>query len=301
MPLAIERLRALIQGLWKDTVWSKRRQLVQRWMLFCQARNLQLDEQSVLLWIFSIRDLAPQGQLQYVKEMSGTFLRLGRPRQDLLTAQTALHAQGASIPADQAMPIPKDHVKDMMQCLSPSREHRCLTLAIMVAWKTGSRWGEVSLLTRKHFIHVAPNQVIIAWGDLPKGANKNFFTPHMYTVIEGDWTGAIAQLVRELPLLGVARDAPFCPWSTKKFDERIKRDPFPFHLRQYTGHSFKKGASTHITRLASQGADVKPHELSILMKHSIQFDLLSSSDLRYPEAGPDMARWLGTQRLTRLL
>lgn len=289
---ARERVATLMSNLWADSTMKQRRQLVERWVKFCEANHLPLTDETALLFILSIPDLAPQGQIAYAKALSGTFRHLGWQRQELLTAITALRAQGAEIPIEQATPITKEHV---MQLLQVFKDLPLLQLSMVVAWKTASRWGEVALLTRRHFLVVDRKEVIIGWGTLPKGWRSQPFHPSMYTVIVGSGTIDIFNILTN----HVKDDEPFCPWDTSTLDSKLSRLEPP--LNQYSGHSFKKGAASQVVAAAAGGAQIEPHHLSLLLKHKLTMDLLSASDLRYPKMGPDLARWLGTQKVTKLL
>jgi integrase len=286
---AVHRLQLMLNSMWADSTMDQRRHLVQRWMEYCNLHQMPLTGDSALTFIMSIPELAIQGQLAYAKAFSGTLKHLGIDRQALLTAQSALRAQGAEIPIEQADPITKPQVIQLLQCIRDWR----LKLAIMIAWKAASRWGEVSLMCREHFLSITNNEVIIGWGTLPKGFRKDPFRPSMFTVIVGDMTSEIATLARR-----TTSEIPFCPWTTHKFDAEMKKTR---QFKHVTGHSFKHGAATQIAEKAANGAQVQPHELSVLLKHKLTYDLLSATTLRYPSLGPDLARWLGTQRVTALL
>lgn len=286
------RLGATMSNMWAETTLQDRRSLVNRWIRWCTKHNLQQCGASATLFIASNPNLRPQGQLAYAKALSGVFRQLSWDRTDLLALASALRAQGAEIPEKQAEPLKKEHLEQWLATLADP----LLKLAAMVCWKTASRWGETALLTRENFISVEPEEIIVAWGTLPKGRRADPYTPSMYTVIVGQWTGEIARLLQLVP----TQDQPFCPWPTERLDAELKNVPC---MAAYTGHSFKKGAATHVIRAAARNPNlgIKPQEISVLLKHKLTYDLLSSSDLRYPEAGPHLARFLGTQRATLLL
>jgi integrase len=238
----------------------------------------------------AIPGISMQGQLAYSKAMSGTFKFLGWERQELLNLASALRAQGAEIPIEPAVPLLKEDLVRWLRSINDPM----LALTAMLAWKTASRWGEMVGLTISHFPVIENHEVIVSWSTLPKGRRKNPYKPSMYTVIRGEWTQEIAELLRRVP-----NHHPFCPWTTDKLDSELKDVPF---MSQYTGHSFKRGAATHLVKEAERrGIEFNATDFSILLKHETTYDLLTSSDLRYTEAGPSLARMLGTQRVTMLL
>jgi integrase len=234
-----------------------------------------------------------QSQLQYARALSGTFKFLGWDRQDLLTLCAALRSQGAEVPLHQAHPITKE---ELLQLLRRAK-NPWLYLALLIAWKSASRWGEVSLLTRRHLIKISPEEVVIGWGTLPKGKRGQPFYPSMFTVIVGDLTREIARLATLLP---PSSESPFCPLGTLELDNWTRKLPPP--LNKITGHSFKHGAATHVVnRVVNEKLNLDPRDLSLLLKHKLAADLISTSTLRYPSLGVSLAKWLGTQRVTNLL
>jgi hypothetical protein len=288
--VSISRVQAAMMNMWAATTFHDRRLLIERWFRWCVHYKQEPTAQSAVMFVMSIRNLKVQGQLAYAKAMSGTFKQLGWERQDLLSLATALRAQGGAIPYSQAKPLLK---ADLIWWLDRMTDPM-LRLTTMVCWKTASRWGEMTLLTTENFIVVTPEEVIVSWSTLPKGRKADPYTPSMYTVIRGPWTAEIARHLKS-----IKHQRPFCPWSTEQLDYELSRID---RLKEYSGHSFKRGAATHVVNeVYTKQIEFRPTELSILLKHKITYDLLSSSDLRYPEAGPNLARILGTQNLTRLL
>jgi len=117
----------------------------------------------------------------------------------------------------------------------------------------------------------------------------------MYTVIRGDMTAEIARALQKL-----RPENLLCEWDTQRFDQEMKRLRPP--LNAITGHSFKKGAASHIVnRVTNEGVPLDPRHLSLLLKHKLTADLIANSTLRYPALGPNLARWLGTGTVTEIL
>jgi hypothetical protein len=288
--VAMARVQSAFHFLWADTTVSRRHHLVHRWVAYCHQHQLPLDDASVVLFVMAQPALSPGSQFQYLKDLSGTFKRLQLPRLEIQAMQNCLAADGAAMPEDQAKPMQLDDLERWLPVLEPM-----VRLAAMLAWKTASRWGEVAKLAKVNFIVSTEQEVIIDWADLPKGCRRDKYKPSMYTVICGRWTREIHHLLRLAPM----GDEPFCPWQTADLDREIKKWPW---MEEYSGHSFKKGAATFLVEaMVQRQLPIQPHELSVLLKHKLVFDLLSSSDLRYPSMGPNLARLLGTQKVTKWL
>ena len=94
-------------------------------------------------------------------------------------------------------------------------------------------------------------------------------------------------------------EQPLSEMSTTDLQRQWRSNPM---MRRYSGHSFKRGAFRHlINRIVRDSLPIQPHELSVLLKHQLTYDLLSGQDIRYDANNVNLARLLGTQRLTRLL
>jgi hypothetical protein len=288
---ALNRLQALMSGLWAATTLQGRRQLIERCYQWCKVWKLPVTDDSAVLWVLSIPNLEPQGALQYIKDLSGTFKALGWPRQELLSTAAALRAQGAALPIQQALPIPRDTYVFWVESLPPG----LLQLSAMIAWKTASRWGDVVTLTKDSFILLTVDEVIVKWGDCIKGRKENPYRTSMFTVIKGRWTQQIADLAQALP----NSDVPFCPWTTDVLDRKWKEVPA---LHAYTAHSIKRGAATFLVdEIASKGLVIEPQMISVLLKHELSYELLATTTLRYTSNAVSVARLLKTGDLTVLL
>ncbi|MEK6619075.1 MAG: hypothetical protein AABY90_10315, partial [Nitrospirota bacterium] len=219
---------------------EQRRHLIKRWLQWCNQHRLKPTDESAVLFILAIPRLAPQGQLAYAKQMAGTFRRMAWPRDQLLAVASALAADGAAVPVTQAQPLNKEALRRWLETVHDER----VRASAMVAWKTASRWGDILGLHRSNFISVQPEEVIVAWGTSPKGWRSNPYHPSMYTVIEGEWTSEICDAVTRLP-----EGQPLCPWSTATLDWQLKRNPV---MSEFSGHSFKKGAASHIVEVVTR-------------------------------------------------
>lgn len=290
---ALARLDDIMTGLWAESTMAARRHLLERWLLFATSNNLPLDSESAVLFILAIPALSMQSQLAYLKALSGMCRHLGLDRSAFTAVSTALRAQGAEMPMSQAYVASKAEVLKLVDMLETNP---MMQLAVMLAWKTASRWGEVAQLTKRHFLLINNDEVIVAWKTLPKGRRGNPYTPSMFTVIVGEMTARIAELLRTIIFV----ETPFCPKTTQQLDLWLKSLPPP--LCRITGHTFKKSAATHVVRqVTERGLPLDPRRLSLLLKHTLTADLISSSTLRYPMMDVALARWLGTAAVTAIL
>ena len=254
---------------------------------FCQVFLLdpQHDVNSCL-WIVST-GTELQGQLQYAKNLMAVMNRLKWQTTTLSMLAAGLRQQGAATPAKQATPIEYQGVLNLLE-LPLIRQLR-LTLALMLAWGSASRWDDLISLGRHRFLLVTRERVVIDWFDTTKTSKENPFTPTTLTVIEGRFTPLIADAI-----MAMSATETVTEMSTSAFDKLMKKLGLP-----WTGHSFKKGAANAIVAAAAKGL-CPITLLPTVLKHQQKSDLVSVS-IRYTENRLDLALALGTGAATKHL
>jgi hypothetical protein len=219
-----------IQDLWAPTTWSG--------------------------WIAST-NAQPQGRLSYNKCCTAIIsLRALIIDAPLKLQRRSLLGLGALTPIKQATPILRtflDH-PDL-------RPHR---LAVLIAWKTASRWDEVLRLSRSSCTILPetvtdPARILIDWDNRTKASRTNPHRASRWTIIEGPFTDEISA-----KLLPLAPTAPITLLSTAQIDRIL----LP---HGYSAHSFKAGAMNHITRQLPPGQDSEVL-LARLAKHQHLLD-----------------------------
>ena len=192
------------------------------------------------------------------------------PNGQLLSLAAALRAAGAAIPTQQAVPMIKN---DLLEWAAAQKD--CRTW--LVAWKTASRWAEVAALTRSQFIHVTEDEIIIDWFTTPKGKRANPFSPSRWAVIQGSLAEGIFDLLQ-----GMGHFESLHPWGTSSL---VKE----FSMKQYTAHSIKRGAISHLMQVLAEGHPIPEELISRLAKHKT-ISPLSDVTLRYGGDQVAMAR-----------
>ena len=276
--------------MWAPSTFDLRRCVWDRLQAWCQRENLPITEDSAVLFV-AAAGVSPQSELTYAKALSALFGHLGWERQCLLTYCTALRAQGAAIPIAPARPLDKSTLTEWLLANEESLP-RGLLIAVMLAWKTASRWDEVSHVTRRHFVQVDQQELIVDWFRIPKLRKANPFVPSRYGVVVGDWTCTIAAYVATM-----LPDARLTDVSTAQLRALWSRDPM---MEEFTCHSIKRGALTHLGRALDAGADIDPWRISLLAKHDHTL-VVGKQTLRYIADPIAMARLHGTQHVTKFL
>ncbi len=283
---ASERLGILARSLWASSTLSQRRHLFIRWHEWCQRYKMRMDDSSAALFV-AATGVSPQAQLCYAKQLSAGLGHLGLPAKTLQSMAAALRATGAAIPIHQAAPLSRNQLRFWASC-----QPLHLRLALLLAWKTASRWADVQTLRRSQFLVVSPNEIVVDWGTTPKGRRGRPFHPSKLVVVQGPWTDEIAQAVEHL-----GNFAQLTTVTTATLDALWKMDPV---MHAYSAHSIKRGALSHLFELAATGVDVPQVPLALLAKHATTA-ALSATTIRYGANPVAMARMLGTQQVTRLL
>lgn len=280
-----EKLQAIFRQMWAPRTLSDRQNLWRRLHQWASAQGLSLNADTASLFAMAT-GVRPQGTLAYTKALSAIFGKMGLDNKPLLATASALRAAGAMIPQSQDRPIPRE----VLLRWAASQEPR-IRLGAWVAWKTASRWGEVWQLRSDQFILATPEEVIIDWWTLPKARRGDPFRESRYVVIRGELTKEISELVREL--------SPFealCPnLNTEGLDNLWSSDPA---MQDYRAHSIKRGATTHLMELMSDGVEIDGDVVDRLTKHAARSEKLSRQTLRYGGNCIAMARVLETGKAT---
>jgi hypothetical protein len=283
---AASNLAKIYRAVWAKSTLSRRKNLFLNFNEWLARHQRPLTDHSATLFLESI-GTTKQTRHQYGKELMAILNRMQHPTSRLSLYLSGLRALGALVPFRQAKPMPKEVV---MKILADGTISYDVKVALMVAWKTASRWGEVYQLTGENFIYRAPQQVIIDWERKTKTTRSDPFRASKYTVIEGDMT---AEIYRAVAKLRSGQSLTKC--TTKQFGKLLKKRIGG----GYGVHSIKHGAMSHLVRLGAEGL-VTPDQLELIAKHK-KATQLASTTVRYLQDKVATARFLGTQAATRLL
>lgn len=256
---------------------------------YAKAHNLDPWEQETWTsWIQSTT-ARPQGQLSYTKIASAIISLRSRPPLKMLG--THLRASGAEVPIHQAPPISRDHLSH--PALLPYR------LPVLLAWKTASRWDEITKLQRSALEVIPPSdshplQILVDWERNTKASRQDPHRASRWTIMEGSLVDEIAALLNKLqPTEAITH----C--TTKQIEAVLKKMP-----GQYSAHSFKAGAIDFATaalqKIPSLSLLEREARLCRLAKHKHPLDPPSTT-LRYLRTHLEAARLLGSHESTRLL
>lgn len=281
---AAESLSNTVHHMWAASVTRDRQALWQRYTNYLRDKDLPMTAMTAA-WFVESCNVLPTSKLAYAKTLMALFNRMSMTS-DMLRLQTAgLRGMGALIPQHQATPIAKADVLTLADSLSPSEG-----AAILLMWKTASRWDEISRISTDNLLLRTPEEIIVNWSDKTKTSRTDPYRPTMYTVVRGDWT---ARICRHLP------DGPSRPLSTLTYSDLLQRLQRMFPQSSYTGHSFKHGALA-AAALAAEQHRLDPTALCLLAKHKTVVSLTNTT-IRYLQdnrSAVAVARQLGTGEIT---
>jgi integrase len=276
------RLLRVLRGLWASSTWAQRRQLWRRFGEFCAANGMPLTDETAAMFIVSLA-VRPATRHAYASALSAVLGRLGQPTQTLAMLSAALRAQGALIPHRQARPATREAVKQLLPLLN-----RRDAAAIMLCWKTASRWSDVQRLLGRQVLRATAEEIVIDFSDRTKTSRSRPFAPQLLVVVAGRWTAEIAAVLRQL-----RPNESLTTLTTHAVAELLA----PLRL---TAHSLKRGALDVVATAVADGI-VDASVLPLLARHHTESPLIQESVIRYVSNKVALARALGTQHATRLL
>lgn len=286
---ANRRLSSLVASAWATGTLEDRQRLFRRFIAWTHLRGISPSPDNACLFVVAT-NVKLQGMFAYAKMMSAIFGHIGADNRPLKSLTSVLRGSGGATPMSQARPIPRETL--MVWALGQSP---LLRLTALVAWKTASRWGEVSFLPHHHFVLISDLEVIVDWHALPKGRRSNPYCRSKLAVVTGPMTLEIARLLR-----AAGEFSRLSPWTTEKLDREWAKDP---KMRGFTGHSIKRGAVDHLLRAKAAGASFPTSLISRLAKHQNDADEpdLADTTIRYTSDSIALGRALRTAEVTRFL
>lgn len=266
----------------RPQTYSARGRIQSRYTAYLKATHQPASETSAVRWLATL-SVSPRSALTY----AGHLQAILRPPSPLQRYKKGLQRIGVTTPIRQANPINRAHMKQILNYEPPRT-----SVPLWVAWKTASRWDDVSRLRRSRLSFVTrggETMIVIDWGPFTKTSANLRVASHLLTVVAQSphdgpfWNTALAFLRSLRP------DQLITTQTTAQISRLLSR------YGPLTAHSIKRGA---ITCALAEGADIAL--TSRLAKHSAP-EQFSRTTLGYVQELPTIAIALGTQNVTRLL
>ncbi|KAK7199535.1 hypothetical protein NESM_000931000 [Novymonas esmeraldas] len=289
LKISIARLTAgMREGLWARRTWKQMESLWSRLHAYAAQRALPISDQTATLFVHDL-DVAPTTKVGYASSLANLFRKMGLPSEVLRTYAQSQRGLGGARPTNQATPIPRAELL-AIAAAQPTR----LQVALLLAWKTASRWDDIARMTKRSLLSLREDEIIVDFGSETKTSRARPFRPEMLVVVKGDLTATIAAyLQRMLGSRHWSKDARLFPYPTSAIRELLRP-------AGYKAHSIKRGALTYVAQ-RMVGTDIPLHLVGVLARHAASTVNIAPVTLRYLQDVRAAARLIGTGSLTQLL
>lgn len=287
----------VIRNMWAGSTWRMRAALWARLQNFCATHRIASSRDldfAIPLFAESVRSsTVPATRLRYASDLASIATRLGYQVPITRMYSAGLRHTGALIPQHQAPPMTSDQLT-VLQAAAPATRHgNRLLCALFLAWKTCSRFDEVSRIVGRSIVRANQDEIIISWLDRTKATVADPFRPDSYTVIRN--VDGNPQMFVDI-LSNLQPDEPLIRATTQWFD-RWLREVLP--RTRCTAHSIKAGA-LNVLAIAVEHGHLEIRMLPLMAKHKHEF-IVPSTTLRYIRDEVVKAHIAGTQAATILL
>ena len=273
----------VISSMWAQNTWSTRSRIWDHLIDFCKRNNLdpkqpQHLDYAIMLWTESTRSTTSVvTRLKYASDLAAVASRLGASVPVTRMYCAGLRASGGLIPLEQAPPINFEQLKKLRAAAASERNGDRLCAALFLAWKTASRWDEVSRITGASLIRLDNKEIIIEWLDRTKTTRSDPFRLDSFTTLihEPQVPEAIMSTLRRL-----GRNEFLTNRTTSWLDTWMARVlPPNNNSSKVTAHSIKRGAMDFLA-LAVDHGHLDRIVLPVIAKHKVDWDIPSTT-LRY--------------------
>lgn len=291
LPKALTRIQTEVERTIKTAQHSSttnRQNMITREMQRFHAHfGLQVSEESLLWFTHWLgRDLAPTTRINYALTIRKLFPLAYNAKFDKLIY--AYRKEALRHTPKQAIPMSQREAYKVI-----AEAPKGIQIPLLVAWKTASRWSDVQMLQRKDVQVVSPKEAVIQFVQTKQSLHRPFRVDH--TVMMEAQPHQINQLAQMLAQMSPHDN--LTKWSTRDLLEYLhKRYP----TKSWTAHSIKRGALTHLARMAAE-QKLNPALIPQLGKHIGGQPLLPDTTVRYIANAEVMARMNKSQLATRML
>lgn len=297
-------LLEVVGKMWATSTWESRRNNFRRMTEFAHQHGWdpisQIDYAGAM-WVQSVRGTTIESsRLKYASEMSSIAARMGVQTPILRMLQSGLRASGALIPQKQAPPISLDQVRITAAAALEERLGEELHAAIFLAWKSASRYDEVSILWPRQITIISDKEILLSWIDRTKGSHKHPFRADSWTVVDHP-EGIPERILRTLRAHAQRGPKAELIAHTTEWFERWLKKVLPDS--EMTAHSYKAGALVYLLPAANpKHRLIQPVTLAILGKHLTPWAPLPDNTIRYTSREQlGTAEIMETQTATALL
>lgn len=285
----------VIKGMWAVSTWSTYARLWREMHEFIARNNLQaasMDDNITTFVESKRRTCIPSTRLTYTKALVAIAHRLGERTYLTGMYQTGLRALGAEVATNQAPPLRSEHLQAVQLRLREQRNGDRALAAFYIAWKSASRWDEISRLTGASFVHISTDEIIVHWGSETKASRLNPNRSDSLVVIKN--TDGNPRWIVDL-LQKLEPDELLTTWPTDRMAAFLRTID-----SRLSAHSIKAGALAVLLQALEHNL-VTWEIVQRIAKHRIAADV-SSTTIGYVKRNlVTLARALQTSKATSLL
>jgi len=282
------RVMHVCSNTWAPSTTAQRLSLWTRYHKYARLHPEKDIGMSMALFIETLPVMSST-KLTYAKTLAATAAKLDIQVPILRLYASGLAASGGTTPTAQASPATRKQVDTLMSHLPVH-----LAAPILLAWKTASRWDDVTHLQRQNVTVLSPSRIIVQWSQT-KSTRAQPFRASTWTEIVDDDPRRLNPLLEHLQSLRPTD--PVTRLSTAQLIRLLRQFP---DTQDLTAHSIKRGAIDVLVRAAAEGR-LDRHIVCLMAKHKDELFEMPATTLRYVSDKVALARMLGTHLATRLL
>jgi len=159
-----------IRLMWSKNTWTERNKIMLRFDRFMTEHKLSIEEDlewGIIMFIESTSSTTvASSRLTYSKALTAMFHKMGTSTPLVQLHQAGLRVASAGTPILQATPALTSQIDRMLLRAAPMDDN--LDIAIWIAWKTCSRWDEISNIIGRSIIRADSETIIIAGATAPR-------------------------------------------------------------------------------------------------------------------------------------
>lgn len=304
------------------TVWKDAHRFLRTQGIRCPALKAgpPRDPSGLVLWLHTVPTASTR--YAYAKALKAWYATYMMPVPPLLDRVTCALGRAASrFRPKQAWPISKRELLQFARTLPPWTR-----LGVWLAWKTHSRWSEISRLTRRCFLRVHEEGIVIAFAThhtpevtgVKTAHISRFKMRHFVVVVASESENAtMSWACRMLMSVPALSSKKLFDWTTARLETAMAKIPLRDELKtlmreeaawpdpprrhlHYTAHSIKMGAMEMTTRNVALGL-LPPSAIPAIAKHKSAAEVIPDQSVRYTHQSQWLAFAGGTQHVTALV
>lgn len=268
-----------MQGAYADSTWRSRRMITKWWTAF-KTEMARPTGVLFLAWLKS-NGILDSSVLTYARTFLAVFPEWNDDEMKMF--MRALARRGGLRPTTQATPLTQQIAQKVYNSLPMDAK-----MGFFLAWKTASRWADISRVTRNDIVPINNQECVIKFPDTKATALRPFRPDLFVHVVHPEGLTKLYGYLKKKKRLTT--------WNTNKIRQAIKMRTGP----SYGAHSIKRGALQVLAQAAADGK-ISMTIVARLAKHAETLQQLPDQTVRYIASPVHVAMAQQTGQATRIL